>query len=217
MIGMLTHNLGWKLLSLAAAFLIWLSIASEPDLATVVSAPVEYRNFPRDLEISSEIVDSINIDTRGPATELRDLRNAHLSAIVDFASVNTPGERTFTLTARELNLPRGVELIRTIPAQLRFTFERRSSRELHVEVPTTGHLPPGLRIAGMKVFPPVLSIMGPESRVAAARDARADPLDISDLKAGDSERQLAVYVAEPEVRFMGKPQVTVKIHVESNH
>ena len=55
MMHFLTRNLVWKLLSLAAAFFFWLNVASEPDLATIISVPVEYNNFPRGLEISSRI------------------------------------------------------------------------------------------------------------------------------------------------------------------
>ncbi|MGA2592327.1 MAG: hypothetical protein ABSH32_20640 [Bryobacteraceae bacterium] len=47
-----TQNVGWKLLSLAAAVLLWIAVASEPELSTFISLPVEYKNLPTDLEIS---------------------------------------------------------------------------------------------------------------------------------------------------------------------
>lgn len=213
---LLTHNFGWKLLSLLAGFLVWWSIGSDSDLATILSAPVQFRNYPKDLEISSVITDSIDIEARGPAGQLRDLRTARLSAVVDFSTVKAPGERTFTLTSNEVRLPRGVELVRTIPAQLRFTFEKRTSRDLKVDVRLSGDLPRGLSISGIDVSPPALTIMGPESRVQAAKNAVADPIDLHQIT-GDTEQRVAVYVAEPEVRFANTPQVTVKIHVERKH
>ena len=209
----LTHNAGWKLLSLLGAFFVWLSIGNDPDLATFLSAPVQFRNYPNDMEISSPIVDTIDIEARGPSGQLRDLRTTRLSAIVDFSTVKAPGERTFTLTANEVRLPRGVQLVRTIPAQLRFTFEHRIVRQLKVDVPLSGTLAPGLSVANIDVIPPSLGITGPESRVRAARNAVTDPVvDLTRLT-GDSQQQVAVYVAEPEVRFVNTPQVTVKIHV----
>jgi YbbR domain-containing protein len=209
----LTHNIGWKLLALAAAFGVWFNIASEPELATIFSAPVEYKNYPKELEISSDIVEAIDVEARGPSGQLRDLNEARISAIVDFSTVNAPGERTFTLTQKELRLPRGIELIRTIPAQLRFKFEHRATRALKVEVPTSGSLRSGFAISFLEVQPPELSIAGPESRVAAVKKALADPLDLNLVK-GDSQQVLAVYIPEPEVRFLTVPRVTVKIHVE---
>jgi len=215
-IRLITHNFGWKLLSLAAACLVWLSIASEPDLATIVSAPVQYKNYPRDLEISSAIVDNIDIDARGPARQLRDLSSARIAVVIDFSTVKAAGERTFTLTPKEVTLPYGVELVRTIPAQLRFTFEGRATRALHIDVPTSGRLRDGLSIVRMEVSPPTLTITGPASRVAAAKNAITDPFDLTPVK-GDMEEHLSVFVAEPEVRFTGNPRVTVKIRVQRTH
>jgi YbbR domain-containing protein len=213
--GFFTHNIGWKLISLAAAFFIWMNIASEPELASILSAPVEYKNYPKDLEISSTIIDTVNVETRGPSGQLRDLSDSRIAAIVDFSSVKAPGERTITLTSAQLNLPRGIELIRVIPAQLRFRFERRASKTLKVEVPYSGQISPGLALTHTDIIPPTLTIAGPESRVAAVQRAVSDPFDLSQVT-GNTEQKLSVYIAEPQVRFVSVPQVTVKIHVEKS-
>jgi diadenylate cyclase len=208
----LTRNLLWKLFALVAAFGVWLNVASEPELATIVSVPVEYNNFPKDLEISSTIVESIDVEARGPAGQLRTLKDSRIAAIVDFASVKEPGERTFTLTTRELKLPRGIDLIRTIPAQLRFKFERRETRAVPVKVEFSGKLPAGFSVGQMDIEPEELTIAGPESHVADSKSLVSDPFDLTGVT-GDMERKLAVYAAEPEVRILNTPQVTVKIRV----
>jgi YbbR domain-containing protein len=215
LIRLLTRNLGWKLLALIAAFGVWLDVASEPELATIVSVPVEYKNSPKDLEISSTIVDSIDVEARGPAGQLSRLADSHIAAVLDFARVKNPGERTFTLTPAELKLPRGIELIRTIPAQLRFSFERRTTRAVAVQVEFSGKLDTRLSISQIDVEPPELTIAGPESHVRNSKKLVSDPFDLTSV-AGDTERTLAVYAAESEVRILNTPQVTVKIRVEHN-
>jgi hypothetical protein len=212
----LTRNLLWKLLALAAAFGVWLNVSNESELATVVSAPVEYNHFPTDLEISSDIVETIDLEARGPSGQLRNLHDSRVAAIIDFASVNAPGERTFTLTRAELKLPRGIDLIRTIPAQLRFKFEKRASRSVSVEVPYSGALPPGFSIAGVDIQPPQLSIVGPESHVRGSGKLVADPFDLTNVR-GDTAQTLSVYAAEPEVRILNTPQVRVKIRVRQRN
>jgi len=45
MIPLLTRNLGWKLLSLLIALALWVAVAREPQLATSLTIPVEFRNM----------------------------------------------------------------------------------------------------------------------------------------------------------------------------
>lgn len=206
-----SKNLGMMAVSLLAAFGLWLNVASEPELATILRAPVQYKNFPGDLEISSSIVDSIDVEARGPSGLLRP--DSKIAAIIDFSDVTAPGERTFTIGTNEVRLPRGIRLVRTMPAQLRFVFERRASRDIPVVVPMTGQLPEGLKLAKVEIEPPTLTIMGPESRVYAAKKAMSDPLDLSTVTESGT-RAVAVFVDEPEVRFARKPQVTVRVQVE---
>jgi hypothetical protein len=211
-IRFLTQNLIWKLLALVAAFGIWWNVSNEPDLATIVSVPVEYKNFPKNLEISSDIVEAIDLEARGPSGQLRNLHNSPIAAIIDFATVQAPGERTFTITTNELKLPRGIEMVRTIPAQLRFQFEKSATREVTVKVPFSGMLAPGLSIGSIDVQPQQLEIAGPESHVVGSGPLTADPFDLTNVS-GDTQQTLSVYAAESEVRILTKPQVTVKIRV----
>lgn len=209
----LTRNLLWKLFALAAAFGIWLNVSNEPELETIVSVPVQYNHFPKDLEISSDITESIDVEARGPSGLLGSLGDGRIAAIVDFASVTAPGERTFTLSNRELKLPRGIELIRTIPAQLRFTFDRRATRFVPVEVQYSGMLPPGYVIASVSVDPPELEIAGPQSHVLKSRKLKSDPFDLTNVTSEKTEK-LSVYEAEPEVRIVNPPQVRVEVRVQ---
>src|SRR5262249_59037440 len=48
------HNFGLKVASLAAAVVLWGLIATEPELETTLSVPVEFHNVPKDLEVLSD-------------------------------------------------------------------------------------------------------------------------------------------------------------------
>lgn len=205
------RNLAEKALALGAAVVLWFNYAAQTDLAGTLAAPVQFRHYPGDLEISSAVTDSIQAEVRGSAGQLRDLTGT-VSALIDLATVRSPGERTFTIGPRELNLPAGVRLVRTVPAQVRLTFEKRANRFLKVEVPFSGHLPHGLVLDGIEVDPPMLEIVGPESKVDTARNPVSDPLDLTSVKDGE-EHRLAVYIAEPEVRFVTAPSVKVKVRL----
>ncbi|HKW96521.1 MAG TPA: CdaR family protein [Bryobacteraceae bacterium] len=214
MLGLFTHNIGWKLLSLAAAVLLWISVASEPELSTLHSVPVEYKGMPDGLEISSNFVENVFLELRGPAGRLRDLRDTRPAVVLDFSRVQGPGERTVTIDQTNVSLPRGIQMVRAIPAQLRFRFERRIARQVPVVVRFS---PPheGYSIAQYTVDPPKLTITGPESAVSGVKTLATDPIDIGGV-VSSHEFRANTYLAEPEVRFQSDSHVRVSVIVKKN-
>ena len=211
-LSFLTANLGWKLVSLAIAVAVWLTVASEPEMSTVISVPVEYKESPANLEISNRIVDSVDLELRGPAGRLSDVRASHLAVILDFSRVLNPGERTFTIAQNNTNLPRGMRLVRAIPAQVRFEFEHRATRRVPVRIHYTGELPPGLRLADVRASPDTLRIIGPETRVGKVDELTTDPVYLNSVT-GNADLHVATFVGEPQVRFIDYPEISVKLRV----
>lgn len=212
MIGILTHNLGWKLLSLAAAIAIWMSVASEPELATLSTVPVEYKGVPDDLEISSDVLQNVTVETRGPSGRLREMPDARAAVVLDLSSVQLPGTKTFDIDARNVSLPRGIALVRAIPAQLSFTFEHRLPRDVPVEVRlATPH--PGYVVVSAEAFPPKLGIVGPESAVRRIQTLSTDPVDISTV-VSEAQYRVNTYLPEARARFQGSSHVTVRVVVK---
>src|SRR5438105_5930299 len=106
----MTENFGWKVLALAVAFVLWALVASEPELSTFVTVPLAYKNLPDDLEISGEPVNSISLELRGPAGELRSLGETgglRPAVVIDMTGVEQ-GERTYSIGDGNVRLLRGV-------------------------------------------------------------------------------------------------------------
>ena len=91
--GWLTQNLGWKAGSLVIATLLWISVSNEPELSTFQSVPVEYKQMPENLEITSDVDETVRLELRGPSGRLRDLRDAKLAVVLDFSSVHQAGDQ----------------------------------------------------------------------------------------------------------------------------
>jgi YbbR domain-containing protein len=210
-IGWLTKNFGWRLLSLAIAYVIWTNVASEPELATLVSAPVQYRDAGNDLEIASDLLDRVELETRGPSGLLRALTGARPVVVLDFSDVKDPGERTFTVTRSQTNLPQGVELLRATPAQIRLKFERRARKTVPVKVRFTGTLPDGRKTPRAVAEPGAKEIYGPASQVALIASVETDAIDLGSIDPANAEVRVATFIPQPRVRFSESPEVTVKI------
>jgi len=204
------HNFGWKLLALAIAVVLWAVVASEPELSEYATVRLEYRNLPDDLEIGSDPVSQVSLELRGPSGELRGVGDGIQPAVVLDMSDVQPGERTFTIGASNVKLARGVRLVRSIPSEVRFLFERRMVRFVPVVARITGQGQNGYTVAHQSVTPDRLEIAGPGSRVARIAAATTDPVDLSSV-VGTSEFRVNAFVDDSFVRFQTSPQVTVTV------
>ena len=190
---------------------LWVVVASEPELSTFATVRLEYRNLPDELEISSEPVATMSLELRGPSGELgANGESVHPAVILDMSGTQA-GERTFAIGDGSVRLPRGVRLVRSIPSQVRFDFERRADprgrmryRGLRVKARTA------TCIAQWTVDPPQLHILGPAGHVARISDVVTDPIDVSNV-VGSSEFRVNAFVNDAFVRFQEQPQVMVTV------
>ena len=211
-VQLITDRFWWKLLALAIAVVLWALVANEPELSTFATVRLEYKNLPDDLEISAmEPVGTITLELRGPSGELRGLGTGGMRAavVLDMAGVS-PGQRTFPVTAKNVNVPRGIHVDRAIPSEARFTFEKRLMRNVPVHVRFTGEGANGYVVAHAEPQPSELTIIGPASRVEGVQSVETDPVDVSNA-VGSSEYRVNAFAGDPYVRFQASPQVAVSV------
>jgi len=208
---LVTQNFWWKLLSLAIAVVVWGLVANEPELSTFVTVAVEYKNLPEELEISSDPVSSVKLELRGPSGELRDVDNRanRPEVILDMSKVGS-GEWTFPIGDGSVKLMRGVTLVRAIPSEVRFTFERSVERTVKVTPRFTDRS--GFEVANFQVSPDSMRIAGPVSRVNNVKTVETDPVNVP-AKSGSFEYPVSTFLDDPYIRFIGVARVTVTVDV----
>jgi YbbR domain-containing protein len=206
LVGLVTGNLGWKLLSLVIAVVVWGVVSNEPELSSFATVGVEYRNLPDNLEISSDPVNTVTLELRGPSGQLRGVSP---EIILDMAKVQT-GDRTFPIGDGSVRLVRGVSLVRAIPSEVRFRFERRADRT--VKVTPRFRERDGYEVASFTVRPDSVAIAGPASRVALVETVQTDQVNVPP-RAGVFDYPVNVFVDDPYVRFPNLSRVTVTVTV----
>jgi YbbR domain-containing protein len=208
---LILENIGWKLLSLAAAAAIWAMVATEPELSTFAGTQVEFKNLPDDIEIDSNPLATVTLELRGPSGALRDIGEASLrpQVILDMSTA-APGQRTFTIEDGSVKLPRGVWLVRAVPSQVRFSFDRRAEASVPVTVPITGQGANGYVVASQLSEPARLAVSGPASHVARISQVSTDPVDVSHAT-GTVEYRVNANLSDAYLEFQSSPQVKVTI------
>ena len=111
------RNLGLKFLSTLVAFLLWLVVAGERVVERVMRAPVEFQNLPAGLELVGNPPDTVEVRLRGSSGALSRMAAGDMSAVLDLSTAR-PGRRLFHITASQVTVPYGIEIVQVGPSTL---------------------------------------------------------------------------------------------------
>lgn len=206
-------NLGWKLLSLAIATALWLTVAHEPEIAASVSVPIEFKDMPDDLDISSDIPDQVRLEVRGPSGRLMRDNIAQAAAVLDLSKVSGPGELTLTFSDGNVKLPMGVSFVKAVPSQITMRFEHLMSKDVPVHALYGTGPPPGYAIVRSAFNPQTVRIVGPESHIQPVEFVSTDPIDLTNV-IGHAEMRVHLNVGDPQVRLTPIPEVRFQVTLE---
>jgi len=210
---LITGNLGWKLLSLVIAVALWIAIAREPELATSIAVPIEFKGMPDDLDIASNVPDRVRLEIRGPAGRLSRDNLADLALVLDLSGA-TPGERTFNIRPAAINLPSDVSFYRALPSQITLRFDKLLMKAVEiVPAPFSKGPPDGYRVREYTVVPNKTLIRGPAERVKNISRVTLDPVDLSGVLS-QAEFQTHINLGDSQVRLEVPSTVALKVTLE---
>jgi len=120
----LISNPGWKLLSVLLAVLLWIAVEGEPELVTVKTVPVFYRNVEPSLALVSSPPATVRVELRGPSDVLSSDNLSSIALLLDLAGQSEPGEKVFPISSANVSLPAGVNFVRSDPSELKLHLDR---------------------------------------------------------------------------------------------
>ena len=206
-------NLGWKLGALIVSALLWIAVSAEPDLVTTHAVPILYRGLSPQFMVTGDLPENVRIEIRGSAAQLSSAALADTVARFDLSSIDTPGERTFTIADSNLTLPSGVTFLRAVPSQLRLRIARMAEKDVPVQVRTNGTVAAGYRLVSATAQPATLRVAGSQQRVNALANVETDAIEVAGLTSS-VERHVNAFVPDPQVRFESPPIVSVRLTIE---
>jgi YbbR domain-containing protein len=208
-----THNVVLKLLSLAFAFGLWSFVNfGERDTEEALKVPLELRNIPASLVITSPRVDFIDLRVVGPRTLLGRIDRNRLSISLDLSGVR-PGPAVFRVSTDPLNLPRGVRVVRINPAVVTLDLQRVARKTVPVQLQLDGEPPTGFKLVSARIAPEVVEITGPASDLKDVESIQTGPLAIGDADAGIITRELALESTGDYLSY-NVSRVTAEVRIE---
>jgi YbbR domain-containing protein len=206
----ITGNFGWKLLALLIAAALWIAVAREPELATTLAVPIEFKSIPEDLDVGSNLPDRVRLEIRGPSGRLSRDNLTDVAVILDLHDAG-PGERTYNIRPSNINLPVGVSFYRALPSQITLRFDRREVAI--VPAPFSKGPPDGYRVRAYTLQPSKTWIRGPEERVKSITHVTLDPVDLSGV-ISRAEFHTHVNIGDPQVRLEVPGTVALRVTLE---
>jgi hypothetical protein len=209
----LVHNFALKLISLAFAFGLWAFVNfGERDTEEALKVPLELRNIPAAVVITSPRVDFIDLRVMGPRTLLGRIDRSRLSIALDLSGVR-PGPAVFRVSGESVNLPRGVRVVRINPAAVTLDLERVGKKTVPVQLRIDGEPPAGFKVVSVRVVPESVEITGPADDVKAVESVETQALKLDVAEVGVIQRDVSLESAGDFVSF-STPRVTAEVGVE---
>jgi len=209
----LLANWPLKLLALALAFAIWVSITGQDRTIRDFTVPLE-------IDLGSERIaagtppTTVTVRLEGPQTTIRKLDPLRVAVGIDLQNAAL-GEREVPLSRSHVTgVPRGVDVTLITPDRISLDLVRRVRRPLQVVPELVGEPPAGRTLYGFAVNPRTITVEGPESAVSAMRTLRTEAIPLE----GRTERfriQVGLVPEDPRVRVVDEDAVGVEIFVDA--
>jgi len=173
------RNLGLKFLSIAIAGLLWLVVAGERVVERVLRAPVEFQNLPSGLELVGIPPDTVEVRLRGSSGALSRMVSGDMAAVLDLRTAR-PGRRLFHVTASQVSVPYGIEVVQVGPSTITVEFEMTGTRMVPIEPAVEGTPAAGFAVTKVTSEPATVEVTGPESALRRLSAAVTEPVSVTD-------------------------------------
>jgi YbbR domain-containing protein len=211
----LVENLPLKIISLGLAVLLWYVIAGEKTSEMGVSVPVELQNFPRDLELTGDPTNEVEVRLRASPGIIQRLGPGDISARIDVTGA-VEGERIVHLTGDSIRVPFGVQVVKVNPASITLNFERTQEKVVPIRPRLLGRPAAGYEVAESTTNPADVQVVGPKSRVHDMESAYTEPVSVEGARANVVER-VHVGLDDPMLRIQGTPRAEVTVRIREVH
>ncbi len=205
------RQLGLKVLAIALASLLWLTVAGEHVVERSLRVPLEFRNIPEALEIVGNTPDTVDVRLRGSSAMLSRLQAGEIVAVLDLSSART-GSRLFHIRNDEVRAPFGVEVSQVVPATLALELEKSARRNVPVAPVIDGDPAPGFVVGKYSADPATVEIIGPDSHVRQVAEATTEPVSVKDAKARVRDT-VTVGIVDGSVRLVKAQSANVTVEI----
>lgn len=127
------NNWQYRLLALFMALICWYVVSGQEKVETWLEVPLEFVNLPPQMEITSGLVNKIQVRIRGTSNQVRALSAGHLAYKLDLGSIEV-GTNIIPLLPENMAITSAVEVVEITPSRLELTADIVVSKRVPVHL-----------------------------------------------------------------------------------
>jgi YbbR domain-containing protein len=204
-------HFGLKVLSVAFAVLLWLTVSGEETVERGLRVPLELQQFPAGLDLIGEAPSLVDVRVRGASGSLSRLGAGDIVAVLDLKSARE-GRRLFQLTPEQVQAPFGVQVVQVTPPTVPLSFEKSVSKQVPVVPAVEGDPAPGYVVGKVTVEPPTVDVVGPQSSIARVTEAVTEPVSVSGAQSVVNDGVTVGFI-DPLLRLKTPRMASVSVEV----
>lgn len=208
----LYSNLGYKLIAVAVAFLLWGVAHTSSSVQRGFDVPMVLRGIPDDLVIVDQSADEVNVRIQGTRAALRNISPADLEYPIEVSGAK-PGVLTVEVDPTPIELPRGAEIVSRSPSRVELTLARRGSKAVRVRADVTGEPAPEFRVGEIEVTPPRVRITGAQPEVLRLSEVLTETVDVTGATE-DVVKDVTIALGGSHVWLEEVEPVQVRVRIE---
>ncbi|MDX2439468.1 MAG: CdaR family protein, partial [Desulfobacterales bacterium] len=125
--GAFVKNWRAKLGALAMVSMAWLILASQQEVKISITAPVKHVNIPSELVLGEHSAKSVSLALSGSRNSIKSLKDQGVRVYVDLENLSS-GTHQVRLSAKNIDLPLGVNVNNVSPKDIRVILNREDKR-----------------------------------------------------------------------------------------
>lgn len=207
----LLKNSGLKIASLIFAVILWFFVVSRGKSEVNFEIPLEFKNIPSSMELTGEVVKSIDVRVQGQEGALHNLRSHQINAYIDLSGARE-GESAYYITQSNINVPMDAKVSKVSPSTIKVRLEKLLKRDIEVEAHIIGKPAPGFKIRSLEVTPSTIRIEGLKKELENIKTLKTEPIDISGTKENISQI-VKINTTGRNIRNINREEVKVNINI----
>jgi YbbR domain-containing protein len=207
----ITSNFHLKLTSILLASLLWVALNGEPQSVLLFKVPLEYRNYPKGIEVMGDTVNIVDVRVTAPSGIVKRIDSGDIVAFIDLSDWSL-GERTYPLSSHNVTAPYGVKIVRITPNQVKLNFQHIRNKTVEIRPKVVGEVLKGYKLATVNCSPAVVRISGPEERLRSISYLSTETVDVTG-RTGQFQVKVHLSPDEPSLQLAEDPEITVDVSI----